>query len=162
MKTTRALVLISLFAIAIICSAPAIKLCQLDWLSAWQSASGTLSDATVVVTSSYGSRAEAGTWAVSSYQGSPGIKHIVSGVSQCTDNEGDTSTGWNVWPSKTLADNKNCWCRMTSPNIGGSWVFLFAYSSSAGCAAGCADDCAYCIQNGAVDSCSRSAVLALP
>jgi hypothetical protein len=51
---------------------------------------------------------------------------------------------------------------MTSPDIGGSWVFLGTSLTSALCADDCAYHCAYCVQSGAYYSCSRSVVLALP
>ncbi|MDR1071816.1 MAG: hypothetical protein LBL21_04195, partial [Rickettsiales bacterium] len=62
----------------------------------------------------------------------------------------------------TPSSNLNCWCRMTSPNLGASWVFNYAASSAAYCAYGCAGYCAHCVQSGVSSSCSRSAVLALP
>ncbi|MDR1071875.1 MAG: hypothetical protein LBL21_04505, partial [Rickettsiales bacterium] len=69
----------------------------------------------------------------------------------------------NPWPSSTLANNKNCWCRMTSPHVGASWVFLYgALGTAAYCAYYCAYHCAGCVLYGSSTSCSRSAVLALP
>jgi hypothetical protein len=51
---------------------------------------------------------------------------------------------------------------MTSPNLGASWVFMGVNSSVSNCALYCANDCALCVQFGAVSSCSRAAVLSLP
>ncbi|MDR1071981.1 MAG: hypothetical protein LBL21_05055 [Rickettsiales bacterium] len=74
----------------------------------------------------------------------------------------NSSTASGTNQSSALADNKNCWCRMTTPNLGASWVFYYASSSAASCAYDCAGSCAYCVRYGANNSCSRSAVLALP
>ncbi|MDR3208749.1 MAG: hypothetical protein LBT45_02770 [Rickettsiales bacterium] len=161
MKPTR--IFISTLTFALIAgAAPAAKLCQLDWLAAWKNKSGTLSNSTYAAVSSYGSSAEIGTWSVTSDEGSSGVKHTVSGMSQCTDDTGTTSTNNVMWPSSTLASNVNCWCRMTSPNLGGSWVFVYTSSSAAPCAYSCANNCAYCVLLGTYGSCARSAVLALP
>jgi hypothetical protein len=135
----------------------AIKLCQLDWFSAWQSKSGILPNDKGVYTRTYGSQSEAGTWFVASDEGSPGVRHIVSGMSLCGN-----STTSAISQSSTLADNKNCWCRMTTPNIGASWVFLRDWSSAANCAHECARYCADCVWSSINHSCTRSAVLALP
>ncbi|MDR3208646.1 MAG: hypothetical protein LBT45_02235, partial [Rickettsiales bacterium] len=62
----------------------------------------------------------------------------------------------------TIGNNKNCLCKMTYPNLGGSWVFGAAFAAAAMCANHCAYYCAQCVQNGTKYSCSRSAVLALP
>ncbi|MDR2269082.1 MAG: hypothetical protein LBD94_02760 [Rickettsiales bacterium] len=52
---------------------------------------------------------------------------------------------------------------MTSPNLGGSWVFLSAFASASDCALDCALGCAAgCVLRGASGSCSRAAVLSLP
>ncbi|MDR1071853.1 MAG: hypothetical protein LBL21_04385 [Rickettsiales bacterium] len=142
--------------------ARAIKLCQLDWFKAWQNKSGALSNTQKVIISHYGSHSEGGVWTVTSDQGSPGVQHTVSGMSQCTDDIGTTTTEENPWPSSTLADNTNCWCRMTSPNVGASWVFTGVYSLSH-CSYYCAFLCAHCIQfDTGTSSCTRSALLALP
>jgi hypothetical protein len=152
-----------------VCAAHAIKLCQLDWFAAWQSKSGALSNNAASYTSNYGSQAESGTWTVTSDEGSPSVQHAVSGISQCTDDTGTTTTEENPWPSKNLADNKNCWCRMTAPNLGTSWVFVYVISTSIPgaapvpyCASYCAYHCAACVRKGSEFSCSRSDVLTLP
>jgi hypothetical protein len=64
--------------------------------------------------------------------------------------------------TSTTSNNRNCFCRMTAPNLGASWVFLIDYGSAANCAQNCAYLCASCVQGGSSNSCSRSAVLALP
>ncbi|MDR1071648.1 MAG: hypothetical protein LBL21_03340, partial [Rickettsiales bacterium] len=122
--------IISIIALAgalasVVCTASAIKLCQLDWFAAWQGKPGALSNSTYAAVSSYGSQSETGTWSVTSDEGGGGTKHTVSGMSQCTSSTGTTSTGTVMWPSSTLANNTNCWCRMTAPNLGASWVFLY-------------------------------------
>jgi hypothetical protein len=151
------LALAGAIVIGMISDSHAIKLCQLDWFAAWQSKAGQLANWTYAYTRTYGSQSEAGTWTVTSDEGSPGVQHTVSGMSMC-----GSSTTSGTSQSATLADNKNCWCRMTSPNLGASWVFLYVYSSAAVCAFLCAYDCAGCVQAGGAFSCSRSAVLALP
>ncbi|MDR1071347.1 MAG: hypothetical protein LBL21_01750 [Rickettsiales bacterium] len=162
MKRTRFIVLI-IALVGATSAAGSIKLCQLDWFKAWQDKiSGTLSGSTYAAVSSYGSQAEVGTWSVTSDEGSPGVKHTVSGMSQCASSSGTTSTNQVMWSSDTLANNKNCWCRMSAPNLGASWVFLSDNGSAAHCASYCAHLCAVCVQLGAVNSCSRSALLELP
>ncbi|MDR3208358.1 MAG: hypothetical protein LBT45_00750 [Rickettsiales bacterium] len=156
MKESILFVLVFIFALIVI-TVSAEKLCQLDWLAAWKNLgdSKTLSNGEMVKTMTYGSQSEVGMWAVASDEGSPGVKHTVNGISQCSNGSayvGNSSTG---------ADNRHCWCRMTSPNLGKSWVFLYSHSSAAYCAYDCADVCANCVLGGAYYSCSRSAVLAL-
>jgi hypothetical protein len=66
--------------------------------------------------------------------------------------------------STTVSENINCFCKMTSPNLGGAWVFLLDDNQSAAhCAYYCADRCARCVLTGNYgSSCDRSAVLELP
>ncbi|MDR1071584.1 MAG: hypothetical protein LBL21_03010 [Rickettsiales bacterium] len=161
MKFTKSIIAIITLA-SVICGAHAIKLCQLDWFAVWQSKPGPFSNSRYVVVSNWGSQAEGGTWTVTSDEGSPGVQHTVSGMSQCTDDTGTTKTTANPWPSSTLAVNVKCWCGMTSPHVGASWVFLVEYGSAAVCADSCANGCANCVLSGSYYSCSRSAVLALP
>jgi hypothetical protein len=129
----------------------------LDWLKSWETASGILPNNSIMYSGSWTDGAP-GTWSVTSDQGSSGVKHTVSGTATC----GSSSSSATGLDTSTVSNNKNCWCRMTAPNLGASWVFSFADSSSAFCASGCAYYCAYCVLNGTIHSCSRSAVLALP
>jgi hypothetical protein len=83
----------------------------------------------------------------------------VEGIARCTESSSDYST-----PSSS---GRNCWCRMTGQDgnnacLCGSWVFLSDWGSASDCAYICADDCAFCVLNGTLDSCSRAAVLSLP
>ncbi|MDR3208220.1 MAG: hypothetical protein LBT45_00005, partial [Rickettsiales bacterium] len=57
--------------------APAAKLCQLDWLTAWKNKSGTLSNSGYAWTRNTYTEGGAGggTWAVTSDEGSSGVKH---------------------------------------------------------------------------------------
>jgi hypothetical protein len=80
-------------------SAHALKLCQLEWQDAWKNASGTLSASSYKYTQSWTAGAP-GTWAVTSDQGSTGVKHTISGVATCSNSETsatslDTSTAEN-------------------------------------------------------------------
>jgi hypothetical protein len=144
----------------------AIKLCQLDWFNAWRAASGVLSSPTYMHTLEHGSQASSGAWSVTSDQGSVPVKHTVSGTSQCSSIACPTppcaSSSPSLTNSSTNANNKYCWCRMNAPNLGASWVFAFADSSGALCANNCASNCSACVWIGANNSCSRSALLALP
>jgi hypothetical protein len=99
-----------------------------------------------------------GTWSVTSDQGSSGVKHTVSGTATCS-NSGTSVTSLDTL---TASNNRYCWCRMTAPNLGASWVYSHADSSAASCAYYCAVDCASCVLYGSYHSCRRSAVLALP
>jgi hypothetical protein len=157
--------MISIFTFAsIVSAAGAIKLCQLDWFQAWRSKSGILSNNDMSYTSNSGSRAESGTWSVTSDEGSPGVKHTVSGQSQCSETgcSSPPCTTSMPWPSATLTANKYCWCRMIAPNLGASWVFDYAEASVNYCTNFCADFCASCVRMGLHGSCTRSAILALP
>jgi hypothetical protein len=144
-------------SVGILSDSHAIKLCQLDWFAAWQSKSGELANSTYAFTRTSGSQSEVGAWSVTSDEGSSGVKHTVSGMSMCGN-----STTYGSSQSTTLVDNKKCWCRMTSPNLGASWVFLYDYDLVIDCAYYCAYNCALCVQGRHVYSCTSSAVLALP
>jgi hypothetical protein len=131
----------------------------LDWLESWKN----LGDSTMLPNSTYAytrswTDGAPGTWSVTSTQGSGTVKHTVSGMATCSNSSssvGDVNTS-------TALNNRYCWCRMTSPNLGASWVFLNDKGSAAYCAYDCAYYCAFCVQYGRNYSCSRSAVLALP
>jgi hypothetical protein len=141
----------------------------LEWQDAWKNASGTLQNARYSYSrSNYeynGTNNNAGglgTWAVTSDEGSTGVYHTVSGTSFCGNTTSGTYTNGAPSCSVTGTNNVNCWCRMTSPNLGGSWVFLYADSAAFSCAGSCAYYCAHCVQDGASNSCSRAAVMELP
>jgi hypothetical protein len=142
----------------------AIKLCQLDWLESWRTASGYLPNSRVSY--SYGNSYSTGNggigiWTVTSNYGGGGAYHTVSGQAFCSST--NTGTYTDGVPSYS-GTNAYCWCRMTSPNLGASWVYLGGDGVEAGCTSSCAYICAVCIQQGApsYNSCTRSAVLTLP
>ncbi|MDR1071771.1 MAG: hypothetical protein LBL21_03970 [Rickettsiales bacterium] len=158
MKYTR--LLISMFALIVAASdSHAIKLCQLDWFQAWidRGDSTQLASSTYAYTGSWTDGAP-GTWSVTSTQGSGTVKHTVSGMARCSNS---TSNATSL-DASTASNSRYCWCRMTTPNLGASWVFHYDAVSAASCAANCAHNCAYCVQNGKSASCTRSAVLELP
>jgi hypothetical protein len=103
-----------------------------------------------------------GTWVVTSDQGSTGVYHTVSGQSFCSNNYSVAVTDGSPGISNASSININCWCRMTSPNLGASWVFLDPAGSAAGCASNCAAGCADCVLLGASASCHRPDILELP
>jgi hypothetical protein len=164
MKYTRFIVSI-IALVGVISGAHAIKLCQLDWLNAWKNASGVLQNSrrsqSVSNYDDTTSIGGLGRWSVTSDQGSAGVHHTVSGESFCSDKNSGVITDGS--PSiSSISPNNNCWCRMSAPNLGASWVFLHAYSIAADCAYNCAGSCAGCIQYNMSSPCTRSAVLTLP
>jgi hypothetical protein len=134
--------IISIIALAgalasIVSAAHAIKLCQLDWFNAWKTAGGALQNSRRAYTrgnydNSTGNGG--GTWSVTSDQGSDTVYHTVSGISFCSTSgsgAGPYTDGSPGFDTGTSSNNTNCWCRMTAPNLGASWVFLNAYGSAA-------------------------------
>jgi hypothetical protein len=158
--------MVSVIALAsIVCGARAIKLCQLDWLNAWKNASGILPHSRRSYTQgNYDTTGNgSGRWAVTSDQGSTGVYHTVSGESLCSDTNSGTYTNGSPSLSSTTTNNGYCWCRMSTPNLGASWVFVnTASGSAAACAHYCAYGCAVCFDSGSYGSCARSVVLTLP
>ncbi|MDR1071277.1 MAG: hypothetical protein LBL21_01380 [Rickettsiales bacterium] len=165
MKFTKSIISAFLFA-SVVCGAHAIKLCQLDWLESWKTASGVLSNSRY--SCSAGNYDDStghggiGIWSVTSDQGSAGVYHTVSGQSFCSDNINGVYTSSTPSFNGISAYNMHCWCRMTAPNLGASWVYSNAHPRAAICVTNCADICANCVLSSAGSSCSRSAVLALP
>ncbi|MDR2269092.1 MAG: hypothetical protein LBD94_02815 [Rickettsiales bacterium] len=154
-------------------SAHALKLCQLEWLGAWRTkpSSETLQNSRRAFSRNYDSTPDSGTWSVTSDESSTDVYHTVTGMSFCSStNSGTYTDGSPSYDTSTVSNNTNCWCRMTSPNLGGSWVFLDVYGSASSCASNCAilcanhcaANCAYCVPYGTNASCSRAAVLSLP
>jgi hypothetical protein len=175
MKRTRFIISVLVLA-SIICSAHAIKLCQLDWLESWKNASGQLPNSrrswsrgnyydadgnggagAWVVTGGIG------TWAIASDHGSPGVYHTVSGQSYCSStNSGIYTDGAPNFDNRIPSNNTNCWCRMISPSLSNSWVFWADYGAASACASSCAVACSGCIYFGTYESCVRSVLLTLP
>jgi hypothetical protein len=165
MKTIR-LAISAAALISSVCGAHAIKLCQLDWLNAWKNL-GNSTALSGMISHSQGNRNDTGNggigrWAVTSAQGGAGAYHTVSGESFCSSASGGAYTYGNPSFADSPSNNKNCWCRMSAPNLGASWVFLFSNSVAADCATYCAPSCAECVSKGTSGSCARSSLLALP
>jgi hypothetical protein len=79
----------------------------------------------------------------------------VSGAATCSNSGSDATSMDNSAP----ANNSNCWCLMTAPSKGASWVFRRNVGSGAGCGYYCAFSCALCVQDGTDTDCTRSALL---
>ena len=137
------------------------------WLDSWRTATSTLPGSTWESCCAFTQGTQSGTWSVGSTHGGAGAQSV-TGISQCSTSAGGTATG-NVAcpgasgqrcrPRPASADGRYCWCRMTSPAVGGSWVFLDSNSSAATCATHCALSCASSVQGSAS---FRAAVLAVP
>jgi hypothetical protein len=176
MKCAKFIIILMLALIGAISDSYAIKLCQLDWLTAWRNLGSFTNLSNYRYSYSRGNYNSShanndlygdggiGTWAITSDQGSPGVYHTVSGQSYCSSNNGSNTytNGSPSFSTSSSADNKNCWCRMTTPHLGASWVFSSAISPAAYCAYHCANYCADCVRVGMNVSCTRSAVLELP
>ncbi|MDR2770340.1 MAG: hypothetical protein LBB08_02730 [Rickettsiales bacterium] len=61
--------------------------------------------------------------------------------------------------SNTLEDDTSCWCKMSDPVMGSSWIFYGRYNITSLCAGECAYRCADCIHLGGAYNCSRSALI---
>ena len=72
-----------------------------------------------------------------------GVSTPISGIGICSSTAGASqfATATELDTSSTSDDNKNCWCKMTSPAVS-RWVFYYLYSSAGSCAHGCAPNCA--------------------
>ncbi len=73
-----------------------------------------------------------------------GTSITVRGIAGCSDKNGGTpgATADTLTTSETEADNRFCWCKMTSPAVS-SWVFVTAPVSAGVCASGCANGCSF-------------------
>jgi hypothetical protein len=145
----------------------------LDWLTAWRDLGNSTYLSNYRSSYSRGNYDNStgnggiGTWSVTSDQGSAGVYHTVSGQSFCSSNNGSGTytNGTPDFDSAASSSNKYCWCRMTAPNLGASWVFQFDFlsiSTAASCALNCAFGCTDCVLYGENWLCRRAAVLALP
>ena len=143
-------------------SLPAANMCKVDWLTLWRTmGDGVLFAKPYDVMFSRGYETTiSGTWSFTK------DGHTVSGTSQCgsttaiTGGSSDWHNGLVEIDTATNANNKHCWCRMSTPVTGSSWVFSNSYASSAVCARYCPGDCALCVRRGTDSSCVRSALLA--
>ncbi len=73
-----------------------------------------------------------------------GTSITVRGIAGCSDKNGggaDATTD-TLTTSETEANNRYCWCKMTSPAVS-SWVFATAPVSAGVCASGCANGCSF-------------------
>ena len=144
-----------------ILSLSSANMCKVDWLTQWRNKASAFAKPYNVMFSRGFDTTTSGTWSFSK------DGYTVSGTSQCGSSATLTGSGSN-WHNEiaeidaaTNANNRHCWCRMTSPTTGSSWVFSYSHASSANCALGCSGDCSHCVQNGAHSSCVRSALLAI-
>ena len=77
-----------------------------------------------------------------------GVSTPISGIGICsivtpTSQYDYIATQLNT--SSIVSDNKNCWCRITSPAVS-RWVFLSSNTSAGDCAQACAYQCAEAIK----------------
>ena len=81
---------------------------------------------------------ESGTWSVTFSYG------IVSGVVSCNGLTGVNGTAYPEYSNQIIVgyqnDQKNCWCRMTSP-VRSAWVFRLAYETTSDCTSRCVSHC---------------------
>jgi hypothetical protein len=144
-RKNLAIVLLFIAGIAgIVSQADAVGICEAKPATIWPEDSAVSS---LIYGNTYG--ASNGMWAVTSGG------YTVSGISQC-------STSSLVINSTNGTGGSQCWCRMMSPVVGLSWVFMGAntFGSSDDCANSCAFRCTTCIKDGTYNLCARSAVLA--
>ena len=141
--------------------AHALTMCATNWLDAWRTATNTQiqAGATIQQGRAFTRQGVNGTWVVGSSHGGAG-RQSVSGISQCTTVEGATNP-FSTHSEFTLGQAPAsggvfCWCRMTSPALGSTWVFI---TTDPACATHCASHCANGVQN---NTAFRTAVLATP
>jgi hypothetical protein len=81
--------------------------------------------------------------------------YLVTGIAACLSQSGSNGTppSWDY--------GAHCWCKMTGPVVGKSWVFNRTDPSGGVCYANCALHCANCVRSGTADSCTRTALLAV-
>ena len=78
-----------------------------------------------------------------------GVSTPISGIGICTSTAGSgfqTATELDV--SRTVDENRYCWCKMTSPAVS-RWVFYSSSPAAGYCARDCANLCAYYVQRNA-------------
>ncbi|MDR2770116.1 MAG: hypothetical protein LBB08_01555 [Rickettsiales bacterium] len=76
------------------------------------------------------------------------------GWSTCSSSDSDAGNF-----SNTFSENRYCWCKMSDPYAGSSWVFYLPLGSGSYCAYDCAGSCSFCLYNGTHHNCTRSALL---
>jgi len=131
------------------------------WLAAWRAhgsfnAGGGGTGLGQSMAQAYTQHSPGGHWSVTAGAGAVAGRQTVSGISLCTADVSGGNPGWNI------SHGNNCWCQMTAPLVGQSWVFVLTLTNANSCAHVCAQRCARCIWNGSQDSCTRAALLALP
>jgi hypothetical protein len=79
--------------------------------------------------------------------------HLVKGIAACLGQSGSNGTppDWGY--------GAHCWCKITGPVVGKSWVFCDSHASSDNCRVGCALGCAICVRSGSNNSCKRTDLL---
>ena len=77
-----------------------------------------------------------------------GVSTPISGIGICSSTEGASrhATATELDTSSTIANNKYCWCKMTSPAVS-RWVFYGSTASAGVCARRCAYVCAFDVRN---------------
>ena len=75
-----------------------------------------------------------------------GVSTPIKGIGICSANAGSSTgaTTTELEISSTAAENRICWCKMTSPAVS-RWVFNSSSPSAVGCARYCGH---YCANNG--------------
>ena len=149
--------------------AHALTMCAANWLNSWRATSPeTLEGPGWPACCAFARNSQTGSWAVGSTRGGAGAQSV-TGISFCSTSAGGTATG-NVAcpgassqrcrPEPVITNGQFCWCKMTSPAVGGSWVFRFDFfGSAADCSTFCAHNCADNVRTNAT---FRAAVLAVP
>jgi hypothetical protein len=75
--------------------------------------------------------------------------NVIEGIAMCISGSPDSNQSWGG----------RCYCRMTKPVLGNSWVFYDA-SANDTCYAQCAVNCANCVKNNTSGgSCTRAVLL---
>ncbi len=76
-----------------------------------------------------------------------GVSTPIKGIGICSANAGSSTgaTTTELEISSTAAENRICWCKMTSPAVS-RWVFNISYPVAGACAMGCASVCAMGVQ----------------
>ena len=73
-----------------------------------------------------------------------GVSTPISGIGVCSSTSGSSTgqTATELDTSSTIANNKYCWCKMTSPAVS-RWVFPNVQAEADYCAQNCAFHCAH-------------------
>lgn len=141
----------------------AANMCKVDWLTQWRNMpDGTTFAKPYNIAFSRGfDGTTTGSWSFTK------DGHTVSGISQCGSSNsllgssGDWTNEYIGIDAAVNTNNKHCWCRMTAPATGLSWVFDRSPVSYRNCTESCPSHCAHCAQGGTPGLCRRSALFAI-